>query len=137
MTKSLFAILSAAASFPMSPPGQPFPSMYNGSMDRHGRAREKMEKAYGEVGSGAATLVVRGVTYRLREILSRWMMDVPEIMTLDAGILGEDRFFLRFIDKDDRCYVAFEFNGEFDILSEMRADSLLWEGKNFFASRWR
>jgi hypothetical protein len=111
--------------------------MYNESMDRHGRAREEMEKAYGEVGSGAATLVVRGVTYRLREILSRWMMDVPEIMTLDAGTLGEDRFFLRFIDKDDRCYVAFEFNGEFDILVEMRADSLLREGEDFFASRWR
>jgi hypothetical protein len=45
--------------------------MYNEGMDRHGRAREEMEKAYGEVGSGAATLVVRGVTYRLREILSR------------------------------------------------------------------
>jgi hypothetical protein len=106
-------------------------------MGKYGRAREEMEKRYGEVGSGAATLVVRGVTYRLREILARWMMDVPEIMTLDAGVLGEDRFFLRFIDKDDRCYVAFEFNGEFDILSEMRADSLAWEGEDFFASRWR
>jgi len=46
-------------------------AMYNEGMDRHGRAREEMEKAYGEVGSGAATLVVRGVTSRLREILSR------------------------------------------------------------------
>jgi len=111
--------------------------MYNKGMDRHGRAREEMEKVYGEVESGAATLVVRGVTYRLREILSRWMMDVPEIMTLDAGTLGEDRFWIRFIDKDDRCYVVFEFNGEFDITAEMRADSLLWEGGDFFASRWR
>jgi hypothetical protein len=65
------------------------------------------------------------------------MMDVPEIMTLNGGTLGEDRFFLRFIDKDDRCYVVFEFNGEFDLLSKTRADSLLWEGEDFFASRWR
>ncbi len=108
-----------------------------GGMGGYGRSREEMEKAYGEVGSGSTTLVVRGVTFRLREILARWMMDVPEIMTLDGGTLGEDRYWIRFIDKEDRCYVAFEFNGEFDILSEMRADSLLWEGEDFFPSRWR
>jgi hypothetical protein len=106
-------------------------------MDRHARGREKMEKKYGEVESGSATIVVRGVTFRLREILARWMMDVPEIMTLDGGTLGEDHYWIRFIDKDDRCYVVFEFNGEFDILSEVRADSLAWEGEDFFASRWR
>src|SRR4030066_2299262 len=113
MTKSLPAVLSAAASFPMPLSGRPPPAMYNKGMDRHGRAREEMEKAYGEGESGAATLVVRGVTYRLREILARWLMDVPELMTLDAGPLGEDRFWIRFIDRDDRCYVAFEFTGEF------------------------
>ncbi len=96
-----------------------------------------MEKKYGEVESGATTLVIRGVTYRLREVLARWMMDVPEIMTLDGGSLEEDRHWIRFIDKDDRCYVVFEFNGEFDILREMRADSMAWEGEDFFASRWR
>ena len=106
-------------------------------MSRYGRGREEMEKKYGEVGSGAETLAVRGAPYRLREILARWMMDVPEIMTLDGGTLGEDRYWIRVIDKDDRCYVAFEFNGEFDILSEMRVDSLAWEGEDFFASRWR
>ncbi|MGA7106073.1 MAG: hypothetical protein WBX49_12110 [Candidatus Deferrimicrobiaceae bacterium] len=106
-------------------------------MDRHARGREEMEKKYGEVESGSTTLVIRGVTYRLREILARWMMDVPEIMTLDGGTLGGDRYWIRFIDKDDRYYVVFEFNAEFDILSEMRADSLAWEGEDFFASRWR
>ena len=109
---------------------------YNQSMS-HVSGLEKMEKKYGEVESGSATIVVRGVTFRLREILARWMMDVPEIMTLDGGTLGEDHHWIRFIDKDDRCYVVFEFNEEFDILSEMRADSLAWEGEDFFASRWR
>ena len=106
-------------------------------MDRPARGREEMEKKYGEVESGSTTLVIRGVTYRLREILARWMMDVPEIMTLDGGTLEEERYWIRFIDKDDRCYVVFEFNAEFDFLSEMRADSLAWEGEDFFASRWR
>jgi hypothetical protein len=33
--------------------------------------------------------------------------------------------------QDDRTYVAFEFNGRFDILSEMRVDSIEWEGEDF------
>ena len=96
-----------------------------------------MEDRYGEVESGSKTIEVRGVRYRLREVLARWMMDVPEILTQDGGTLGEDLHWIRFIDKDDRTYVDFEFNGEFDILSEMRADSLEWEGEDFFGSRWR
>ena len=99
--------------------------------------RQRMVERYGDIRDGVATIIVRGVEYRLRDVLARWMMDVPEIMTLDGGTLGEDRYWIRFIDKDDRCYVAFEFNGEFDILSEMRVDSLAWEGEDFFASRWR
>ena len=48
-----------------------------------------------------------------------------------------DRHWIRLIDKDDRTYVVFEFNEDFDILSEMRVDSLEWEGEDFFGSRWR
>ena len=82
-------------------------------------------------------ITVRGARYGLRRILARWSMDVPEIMTVDGGTCGDDRFWIRFLDKDDRCYVVFEFDGEFAILGETRADSLDWEGEGFFASRWR
>jgi hypothetical protein len=110
---------------------------YNGPMKRSGQGRKEMEERYGEVDTGAKTIEVRGVRYRLREVLARWMMDVPEILTLEGGTLGEERHWIRFIDKDDRTYVVFEFNGDFDILSEMRVDSLEWEGEDFFGSRWR
>ena len=49
--------------------------------------------------------------------------------------LGGDRDWIRFLDSDDRRYVVFEFDAGFDILSEMRADSLEWEGDDFFFSR--
>ena len=39
------------------------------------------------------------------------------------------------LDSDDRRFVVFEFDAGFDILSEMRADSLAWEGDDFFFSR--
>jgi hypothetical protein len=96
-----------------------------------------MERRYGAVESGAGTIDIRGIRYRLREVLARWMMDVPEIMTLDGGTLEEGRHWIRFIDKEDRTYVVFEFDRDFEILSEMRVDSLEWEGDNFFGSRWR
>lgn len=96
-----------------------------------------MEEKYGPLESGARQVTVRGARYDLRKILAKWSMDVPEVMTLDGGTCGDDRFWIRFLDKDDRCYVVFEFNGDFDILAEMRADSLAWEGEDFFSSRWR
>jgi len=106
-------------------------------MERRGSAREEMERRYGAVESGDRTIDVRGARYRLREVLARWMMDVPEVLTLDGGTLAGDRHWIRFIDKEDRTYVVFEFDGDFDILSEMRVDSLEWEGEDFFGSRWR
>jgi hypothetical protein len=106
-------------------------------MERSGKGRKAMEERYGAVETGARTIAVRGSRYGLRQALARWMMDVPEILALDGGTLDENRHWIRFIDKDDRTYVAFEFNGGFDILSEMRVDSIEWEGDDFFGSRWR
>lgn len=99
--------------------------------------RKRMEDRYGEVGSGGAAIVVKGTAYPLKKIFSKWMMDVPEVWTIDGGILGQDRYWVRFLDADDRCMAVFEFDGEFEILSEMRVDSMAWEGEDFFTSRTR
>jgi transposase InsO family protein len=97
----------------------------------------RMVEKYGEIREGASTIAVRGKEYRFKQILARWMMDVPEVWTLDGGELGDDRYWIRVLDADDRCVVVFEFDGEFGILSEMRADSMAWEGESFFISRTR
>jgi hypothetical protein len=62
-------------------------------------------------------------------------VDVEGILSIDGEDLGGDRYWIRFLDSDDRRYVVFEFDSGFDILSEMRADSLEWEGDDFFFSR--
>src|SRR3990172_1686637 len=98
-------------------------------------ARTVMERRYGELDSGRTTLRIAGREYRLREILARWMLDVEGVLSIDGGELGGGRYWIRFLDGDDRRYVVFEFDTGFDILSEMRADSLLWEGDDFFFSR--
>jgi hypothetical protein len=38
-------------------------------------------------------------------------------------------------DGDDRHIVAFEFDDDIEILSEMRVDPIAWEKENFFISR--
>jgi hypothetical protein len=101
----------------------------------HESARAVMERRYGEPGTGQTVLMIAGREYRLREILARWMLDVEGILSVDGGDLGGDRHWIRFHDSDDLRFVVFEFDAAFDILSEMRADSLAWEGDDFFFSR--
>jgi hypothetical protein len=98
-------------------------------------AKTVMERKYGEVGTGKSVLAIAGRELRLRQILARWMLDVEGIMSIDAGELGDGRFWIRFHDSDDLRIVVFEFDEQFSILSEMRADSLEWEGDDFFYSR--
>lgn len=98
-------------------------------------AKVLMERTYGPVGSGRERLTIGGRQYRLKEILARWMLDVEGIMSIDAGELGAGRYWIRFLDSDDRRFVVFEFDEAFAIRAEMRADSLEWEGDDFFYSR--
>ncbi len=98
-------------------------------------ARTVMERRYGELGSGRTALAIAGREYRLKEILARWMLDVEGILSIDGGELGDGRFWIRFHDSDDLRIVVFEFDADFAILAEMRADSLEWEGDDFFYSR--
>jgi transposase InsO family protein len=70
--------------------------------------KTRMVERYGEIREGTGAIIVRGVEFRPRRILARWMMDVPEVWSLDGGALGDDRYWIRFLDADDRCIVVFE-----------------------------
>ena len=61
----------------------------------------------------------------------------PEVWTINGGTLSDGLHWIRFLDGDDRYIVAFEFDDDFEILSEMRVDSIAWEKENFFISRTR
>jgi hypothetical protein len=98
-------------------------------------AKEIMERRYGKVDSGRTVLRIGAREYRLREILAHWMLNVEGVLSIDGGELGADRYWIRFLDSDDRRFVVFEFDGNFEILSELRADSMNWEGDDFFYSR--
>lgn len=94
-----------------------------------------METRYGEVGSGRTMLRIGERDWRLKEVLACWMLDVEGIVSIDGGEMGGGRYWIRFQDSDDQRLVVFEFDRNFNILSEMRADCLEWEGEDFFYSR--
>lgn len=98
--------------------------------------KNRMERRYGEPGSGKNSLKVGGGEYRWKEVLARWMLDVEGVLSVDGGEIGDGRYWIRFLDSDDLCFVVFEFDANFAILSEMRVDSLEWEGDAFFSSRF-
>jgi len=92
------------------------------------RDRDVMEGRFGPLGSGAQHLAIRGVTYALSQLLSQIGAQFDDSKPIDALTLSERRYMLRYIDGQDQRVVAAEFDGNFRLLSEMRASIAEWEG---------
>jgi len=92
------------------------------------RGRDVIEGRFGLLGSGAQSLLIRGVTYSLSQLLSQIGAEFDDSKPIDAGALSEGRYVLRYIDGHDQRVVAAEFDGNFRLLSEMRASIAEWEG---------
>jgi len=92
------------------------------------RDRDVMEGRFGPLGSGAQRLAIRGVTYALYQLLSQIGAQFDDSKPIDALTLSEGRYVLRYIDGQDQRVVAAEFDGNFRLLSEMRASIAEWEG---------
>ena len=95
-------------------------------------ARRTIEERYGPIGTGGKVLFLQGVPMGLRKIARKLALLYEDLVPIDAGTLPSDRHWIRFYDREDRRYVVFEFDGDFDLLEEHRADSLAWEGEDFF-----
>jgi hypothetical protein len=87
-----------------------------------------MEGRFGPLGSGSQSLVIRGVTYSLFELLSQIGAEFDDSKPIDALPLSEGRYVLRYLDGQDQRIVASEFDADFRLLSETRANIVEWEG---------
>jgi hypothetical protein len=92
------------------------------------RDREVIERRFGELGSGAQSLAIRGVDYSLAQLLSQIGAEFDDSKPIDALALPEERYVLRYIDGQDQRVVAAEFDADFRLLSELRASLAEWEG---------
>jgi hypothetical protein len=92
------------------------------------RDRDVIEGRFGPLGSGAQNLAIRGVTYSVTQLLSQIGADFDDSKPIDALALAEGSYVLRYIDGQDQRVVACEFNADFRLLGEMRANLTEWEG---------
>jgi len=72
--------------------------------------------------------VIRGVTYSLFQLLSQIGVEFDDSKPIDALVLSEGRYVLRYLDGQDQRIVASEFDADFRLLSETRANIAEWEG---------
>jgi len=94
------------------------------------RDRDVIEGRFGLLGSGAQSLTIRGVTYSLSQLLSQIGAEFDDNKPIDALALAEGPYVLRYLDGQDQRVVACEFDAQFRLLSETRANITEWEGED-------
>jgi len=92
--------------------------------------RETMEKRYGELGTGRFELTINGRSHDLYEILRIMGHDFEDIRPIDASVLPENRYAIRYGDLENRDIVVLEFDQEFLCLAEHRAHLADWMGED-------
>ena len=92
------------------------------------RNRDVIERRFGPLGSGAQSLVIRGVTYSLPQLLSQIGAEFDDSKPIDAVALAGEHYVLRYIDGQDQRVVAAEFDADFRSHGEISASLAEWEG---------
>jgi len=94
------------------------------------RDRDRIERRFGPLGSGAQSLSIRGVSYSLVELLSQLGVEFDDSKPIDALALEGGHYVVRYIDGQDLRVVAAEFDADFRLHSELRASLAEWEGSS-------
>jgi hypothetical protein len=87
-----------------------------------------IESRYGPLGSGVQTLTVKDVVYAVSDLLVRMGLNFDDSRAIDGLTLAEGRYVLRYYDGQDQRVVALEFDADFRLLSEVRAQYPEWIG---------
>lgn len=92
------------------------------------RNRDLIERRFGPLRNGIRSLTIRGVTYSLSQLLSQIGAEFDDSRPIDALVLQEGHYVLRYIDGQDQRVVAAEFDADFRLWGETRASIAEWEG---------
>lgn len=101
-----------------------------------GRDRLAMEQRYGLLGSGRTDLTITGQTYDLYALLQILGLDFEDIKPIDAQVLGEGLYAIRYFDPEERSIVAYDFDAEFRRVGEAVVHIQEWMGEDYFAFNW-
>jgi hypothetical protein len=98
------------------------------------RGRALIEERYGPLGSGRQSLTVGGVEYVLAELMRQMALSFDDSRAIDALVLSEGCYAVRYFDPQDQRVVVQEFDAQFRLLRETRAHSAEWLGEDAYFS---
>jgi hypothetical protein len=98
--------------------------------------RDRMEKRYGRLGNGRLDLTIHGQVYDLYALLQILGLAFEDIRPIDAHMLGENLFALRYFDSEERSIVAYEFDADFRRVGETIVHIQEWMGDEYFDFNW-
>lgn len=91
--------------------------------------RAAFEARFGALGTGSPLLMLGDRVFTLVELMERLGLATEGCRSIDARALGSDRFVIRYLDGDDQCVVAYEFDPAFRYLGETRVHVAEWIGE--------
>jgi hypothetical protein len=98
--------------------------------------RDQMEKRYGPLGEGRIDLTINGRAYDLYALLEVLGLAFEDIRPIDAHMLGENLFAVRYFDSEERSIVAYEFDCNFHRVNETIVHIQEWMGDAYFDFNW-
>jgi len=101
----------------------------------HGRAL--IESRFGRLGKGLDALVINGAEYDLDTLLTRMDLKLEDTWPIDAVVVSENLYCVRYYDGQDQRIVAHEFDGEFRFIRESRGHIAEWVGDDTYYEWFR
>ena len=101
----------------------------------HGRAL--IESRFGRLGKGLDLLVINDAEYDLDTLLARMDLKLEDTWPIDAVVVSENLFCVRYYDGQDQRVVAHEFDSDFRFVRETRGHIAEWIGDDAFFECFR
>lgn len=98
--------------------------------------RDWMEKRYGQLGNGRIDLTINGEVYDLYALLEVLGLAFEDIRPIDAQVMGENLFAIRYFDSEERSIVAYEFDANFRRVTETIVHIEEWMGDDYYEFNW-
>jgi hypothetical protein len=92
-----------------------------------------MESRFGPPGAGGRELRIGRTAYGLVDAMVRLGIDFEGCRAIDGFELGRSHFAVRYYDPEEQRIVAYEFDGQFRYLGEMRVHVAEWTGDDALA----
>lgn len=93
-----------------------------------------IEREFGPLWSGSESLQIGDRLFTAVEVKRAFDLAADDIVGIDLHALPDGLFAFRHYDGDDRCIVVFVFDGELNIVRELRAHIAEWLEDDYYKS---